>query len=169
MYALLEGQDKCVDTLIQAGADLNIQSKNGQTALIVAARKGHDECVDILIKGGADVNIQDQIGCTALMSAAFHYCYNKCTKLLIQAGADVLNTYGQRVPEREEVRKFLFAAGQAVPDADKYTEPESELRLSHLCRVSIKKHLLQLSNMISVRQGAQTRYTETSDEILVVH
>ena len=29
----------------------------------------------------------------------------------------------------------------------KYNEPESELRLSHLCRASIRKHLLQMSNM----------------------
>ena len=147
MFAAVLARDECVDILIQGGADVNIQSNSGNTALMFAAVLARDECVDILIQGGADVNTQSNGGHTALMFAASHYYFNKRTELLIQAGAEVLNTYGQIVPEQEEVRKFLFAAGQAVPDADKYTETESELNLSHLCRVSIRKHLLQMSDM----------------------
>ena len=47
--AACNGHDKCVDTLIRAGADVDIQTKYGRTALIVAAEWGHDKCVDMLI------------------------------------------------------------------------------------------------------------------------
>ena len=39
----------------------------------------------------------------------------------------------------------MLAAGEE--EAVRKYKPESELRLSHLCRTSIRKHLLQMSNM----------------------
>ena len=57
--ASIEGHDKCVDTLIQGGADVDVQSKRGYTALMEAAKYGHEKCVGILIQAGADVNVQE--------------------------------------------------------------------------------------------------------------
>ena len=50
MHAAWSGYDKCVDILIQAGADVNIQDPYGNTALKLATDRGHDKCVDTLIR-----------------------------------------------------------------------------------------------------------------------
>ena len=51
--------------LIEAGADLNIKSKGGQTALIVAIGIGNESIVESLLKAGADPDILDNLGVTA--------------------------------------------------------------------------------------------------------
>ena len=78
MIAARGGHNETVQTLTAAGADLNIQSKvllatfvycymftqlslttkDGWTALTIAARGGHNETVQTLIAAGADLNIQ---------------------------------------------------------------------------------------------------------------
>jgi len=62
--ALIRNKD-IVKTLIEAGADVNIQSKDGQTALIVVVGAGDDEIVEILFKAGADLDIKDALGVSA--------------------------------------------------------------------------------------------------------
>jgi hypothetical protein len=58
---------------IKAGADLNIQSKNGQTALVVATGAGNKKAVEALLKAGADPDIADSMGMSARKYAAlFH-------------------------------------------------------------------------------------------------
>ena len=54
-----------VMALIEAGADANIQSKDKQTALIVAAGAGDDEIVEVLFRAGADPDIKDCLGASA--------------------------------------------------------------------------------------------------------
>ena len=78
MYAAWLGKDKCVETLIYGGADVNIQDRNGGTAVMKVAEWGHEKCIDILTRPKNNIDV---------------------------------------------------------------------LRLSHLCRASIRKHLLQMSNM----------------------
>ena len=54
------GHGKCLQTLIQAGADVNSYSISGETALFLAIRKSRCECVKFLLEAGADVNKRDQ-------------------------------------------------------------------------------------------------------------
>jgi len=54
-----------VETLIKAGADTNIQSKEGQTALVVVVGAGDEEIVQMLVKAGADPDIEDSLGISA--------------------------------------------------------------------------------------------------------
>jgi uncharacterized protein len=54
-----------IQTLIEAGADVNIQSKDGQTALIVVVGAGDEDIVDMLAKAGADPDIKDALGVSA--------------------------------------------------------------------------------------------------------
>ena len=82
-----KGHDKCLDLLIKAGANVNKLDKGDQTSLMFAAQNGHDKCVKLLIRAGTDVNKQG-MGYTALIAAAQHG-HEKCVELLIQAGADV--------------------------------------------------------------------------------
>ena len=51
--------------LIKAGADLNIQSKDGQTALIVAVGADDLIMVEALLKAGANPDISDHMGMSA--------------------------------------------------------------------------------------------------------
>ena len=54
--------------LLNAGADVNIQNNNGETALIWTIKDEKDETAKLLVNAGADVNIQDNDGITALSS-----------------------------------------------------------------------------------------------------
>ena len=51
--------------LIKAGADLNVQSKDKQTALIVAVGADQINMVEALVKAGADPDISDSMGMSA--------------------------------------------------------------------------------------------------------
>ena len=88
--AAADGHVKCLEALLNAGADVNHKNKkNGYTPLVWAVRNGKDECVDVLIKAGADVNICDSNGDSALMNASVYQRSVRCAELLIEAGADI--------------------------------------------------------------------------------
>ena len=55
---------------IKAGADINIQSTSGQTALVIAVGAGDDRMVEALLKAGADPDIKDSMGVSARKYAA---------------------------------------------------------------------------------------------------
>ena len=92
MMAARGGHNETVQTLIAAGADLNIQTvkvllatlvccymftqlslitKYGWTALTIAAIGGHNETVQTLIAASADLNIQF----VKVLLVTFVYCY----------------------------------------------------------------------------------------------
>ena len=48
--------------LIAAGADINKEDNDGETALMSAANEGHVECLKELIAAGADINKEDNDG-----------------------------------------------------------------------------------------------------------
>ena len=54
--ASTRGRVDVVESLIEAGADINKATKNGTTALIVASMEGHAATVKVLLQAGADVN-----------------------------------------------------------------------------------------------------------------
>ena len=56
-----------VENLIEAGANVNLQSKDGYTALIWASKYGYVEIVEKLIEAGANVNIKNKEGQNAWM------------------------------------------------------------------------------------------------------
>ena len=58
------------EELIKAGADLNVTSKDGQTALVVAVGAGDEKMVEALLKAGADPDIADHMGVSAKKYAA---------------------------------------------------------------------------------------------------
>ena len=59
--------------LVKAGADVNIQSKDGQTALVVAVGAGEAQVTEMLVKAGANPDIADSMGMSARQYAGlFH-------------------------------------------------------------------------------------------------
>ena len=102
--------------LIAKGADVNIQNKNGETALMHAVKGGllkvilggipvvggHMDAVKLLISKGADVNLQDTWGKTALMHAA-----------------GGVNALGNKYGTYTEILGYLLEKGAKIDTEDK--------------------------------------------------
>ena len=89
MNTVLAGHDKCAESLIKMGLDVNMRlSRSKTTVMNVAAKYGNHKVLKLLIQAGADVNLTDLYGETALMFAAVNN-NDDCIDVLIQAGADV--------------------------------------------------------------------------------
>lgn len=85
MEASAEGNEELVELLLDHGARCNIQSKSGQTALVLAIDNGKDSIAEKLLKFGADPDIADKLG----MSARKYAKLFKRDKIL-----EVLETHG---------------------------------------------------------------------------
>ena len=81
-------QKRCLQMLMEAGANVNAQTDDGISALTEASANGHRECIDLLLEAGADVNEVTISGWTPLRSSAY-YGSTKCLEKLLSAGADV--------------------------------------------------------------------------------
>ena len=92
------GHEKCLKTLIGAGADVNwINKDTKNTALTHAAREGCENCLQLLLDAGADVNLAvekfsddkgEEEADRPLMLAADNG-HVDCIRILIESGADV--------------------------------------------------------------------------------
>lgn len=67
--AVSEDDFECVGFLLQYNPDLEVESKNGQTALTIASGHGNTDIVRILVEQGADMNKKDKLGMSALTYA----------------------------------------------------------------------------------------------------
>lgn len=77
-----------VKILLENGADVNLQDRDGKTPLMSVNYWGSTEISKLLIESGADVNLKDKCGTTALMQKCQDALHDSA-KLLIDAGADV--------------------------------------------------------------------------------
>ena len=106
---------ECTERLLDAGADVNKRSRDGSTALTIAASLGDDKYIQLLIKSGADVNIPNHQGETALISAVKHGRSQHADQF-IKAGADV-NYQGSKLllyaseQSSSTILKTLFRPG----------------------------------------------------------
>lgn len=80
---------KCVNYLINAGADVNAVSDEFETAIASEADGGDPKVVSLLIEKGADINIRNtRSGNTPLLRASGSRS-DKNVEILLEAGADV--------------------------------------------------------------------------------
>ena len=92
MSACASYRSEVVEFLLQAGADVNMPTKDGQTALHVAVGSSPSlpekqrECVRLLLKQGAQVDALDKSGGTPLMDAAWFGCLPSVLELLEAGG-----------------------------------------------------------------------------------
>ena len=82
------GHLEVVRSLIEAGADLNLKTEEGWTALMYACENDHLEVVKSLVNARADVNVQNQFRQTALMRAS-RKGYLRVVRSLVDSGVDV--------------------------------------------------------------------------------
>jgi len=107
--------------LIAAGADVDLVTEDGSTALMLAARQNHTEVAERLIAAGANFDLVNQNGYTALIYAAQSNS-TEIARLLIAAGANVnlVNRYGYTalmdaaVSNRPEIVRLLIVADANV-------------------------------------------------------
>ena len=78
--------------LLDIGADINIRSENGFTALIYACINNNIDIVKILINSDADINIKNDKGQTALMCAIERGHYQIMSLLLLHVNNDLTLT-----------------------------------------------------------------------------
>ena len=77
------GHLKCIEILINAGANVDISSSdNRKTPMHIAALNGRATVVQMLIDAGANVNAKDDKGATPMKSAAQNG-HKECVKLII--------------------------------------------------------------------------------------
>ena len=57
MLSSENGHTQVIEQLLKEHADVNVQNKNGWTALMIASQNGHTHVVEQLLKEHADVNI----------------------------------------------------------------------------------------------------------------
>ena len=98
IHAAENGNNECVELLINSGAEVDKTDTSARTPLMAAAENGHDGVVELLIKAEADVNLEQQdedehidTGFTAVMFAEKNG-HKSCVKLLVDAGAEVNKT-----------------------------------------------------------------------------
>lgn len=108
--ACLFGKTEMAKMLIDAGADLNFQNKDGSTALLTAAFFCHPEIVKMLLDKGADKTIKNMYGSTAYESVVGPYAdvkttYESLGKMLEPMGLKLDYAYIEKT--RPEVAAML--------------------------------------------------------------
>jgi ankyrin repeat protein len=85
--AVVSGQSRVVQFLLDQGADVDLRNAARQTLLHLASSSGHRAIVELLLKRGAAVDARDISGETALYKAA-ERGYVAVAEVLLAAGAD---------------------------------------------------------------------------------
>ena len=75
-----------VQTMVEAGADIEATTGQGESALLLAASEGHSATVEVLLAAGADVEVSTPRGRTALSNAAFRGHTDVVRQLLMGKG-----------------------------------------------------------------------------------
>ncbi|MDR1132881.1 MAG: ankyrin repeat domain-containing protein [Synergistaceae bacterium] len=122
-------EDAFVNNALRLGANVNARDKDGNTALMFAAKMKKSTEIATLIRAGADVNAKNKNGYTPLMYAARDNQNAEVISTLIRVGADVntkdkddwtpLMYAANALHQNAEVISTLIRAGADVNTKDK--------------------------------------------------
>jgi len=153
-----------IKKLILRGADMNIQDKYGNTALIKALNSGYTDVAKLLIEAGANINAKNNSDSTALMVAA-EDGHQDIVELLVISKADmnIQNKYGNTALIRAlhndyiDIAKLLITAGADVDIQDEYGKTALIWATDH-CYVNIVKLLITAGADVNI----QDKYGNTA-------
>lgn len=107
MSAAAAGNEWQVRSLIESGADVNIQDLDGWTALMYAARYSESlSTIELLIENGAELGIQNNFESSALLIAV---CYNNNPNVI----SKLLESY--EGSDKEVLKAFVFLLSSSFP------------------------------------------------------
>lgn len=86
--AATAGDVLALETLLNAGADVDAKDRHGQTALMLAARHGHLVAVEALLRRGANADTTGKFGLSALMLAIIAG-HEAVARALVRTGANL--------------------------------------------------------------------------------
>jgi ankyrin repeat protein len=114
IHAAFYNNIKIILWLIENGANINHQDRNGLSALHAASIYGHIDIIKILLENGADANVIDFYGNNPLLTATHYACLNVATEnnyriveILLKNGSNPYNknNYG-KTPFEVSERRF---------------------------------------------------------------
>ncbi|KAG1683588.1 Ankyrin repeat, SAM and basic leucine zipper domain-containing protein 1 [Nymphon striatum] len=121
---------KCIESLIKAGANVDDFERHHETALMLATREGRLEIVSYLIKNNASLNLIDNRGWTALFWAACKG-YGQIVRVLLEnkADASIVSFSGQTASDLANSYGYLVIGKtlQDYMDSDKSPEAKENL------------------------------------------
>jgi len=162
MIATYNDHSKIMCLLIKHGANVNIQTKDGTTALmtavIIASSYGDTKIVRLLIEAGATLDIQDKDGMTALMLAIIHN-NTELINLLITSGANL------NIQNADGNTALLYACKEGRCDDENYTNnPILLLEKGANPSLKNKEGDTALTVVMSIREADHGYDDESDDE-----
>lgn len=143
--------------LLRLDKHLDIQNKEGDTALIHTARYGRHENARMLINAGANVNVKNMWGLTAL-----HYaCCNKFPEMIsmfLEAGADVSITEssGRSMLHYLAKHGFVDSAKQLIARGAKVDGRDAD---GNTCLIeAIANHHRNMVQMLVLEAGCNVNF-----------
>ena len=156
-YAVRYDSVQCTNLLLKSEANVNIRDTNGETSLFLSSFHPRDitpdklNAIRVMLHEGIKVNVRNNHGSNAL---TFHLNYtthyptshdlhsSKFAMLLMSAGETV---------DKDERMKLLHLLNKKddIVQAEvlDYLKSPANISLMNICRESIRKHLLQMSDM----------------------
>ncbi|XP_022082832.1 myotrophin-like [Acanthaster planci] len=109
-WACQNGDMDQLETLIEAGEDVNQELSQGRRPLHIAADYGQMEVIRKLTEKGADVNAIDKNGISVLLAAIFEG-HTECVDFLLQKGAKKEGKFNGEtyfeLAEKDEIKELL--------------------------------------------------------------
>ena len=119
--AAANGQEKILEALINADADVHVVDKQGDTPLILACRGGHRNSIAVLLKESANPNTKSEIDGTPLQSAVVGGRVDVVRELIENGNTECVDRDPGELDGDELVDKAYWPIGVNEPDKDDST------------------------------------------------